>query len=275
MNNLASDSASIDPADLAAAGATRSPVRTVQLLHTLASTASGATLAALAADLRLPKTSVFRLLRSLELCGYVEVVKGAYQLGPAARELGKAIMLNYDFGGRAHQTLQWLASKCGQTVILGTLAPNGADVIYSSVIEGVNPLRFTINAGAAKPLQCSASGQVLLAFMQAKALEKFYAEVVYTRHATGTIMTREHLDKALRKIRKTGIAVSVNGMDQGVYSVAAPVVDASATVCAGISVSAPEAHAADHAEEYESLVRQAGGELSRLLGYAGDYPPAA
>jgi len=248
-------------------------VRTVQVLHELALRPQGMTLAALSVHLQLPKTSLFRLLRSLELGDYVQAVNGQYQIGPAARELGAAIMRNHDFTGRARQTLQKLASRCGETVILGTLAPNGVDVIYSSVIEGTHPLRFSISAGTAKPLQCSASGQTLLAFMPPQALETYYAGVKFAKYASGSIMTVPALKAALDNVHQTGVAVSVNGMFEGVYSVAAPVFDAGGHVCAGVSISAPIAQAEGHAERFGMLVREAGQEISHSIGYSGEYPP--
>lgn len=253
---------------------TRSPVRTVQVLHELARRPQGMSLAALAADLRLPKTSLFRLLNSLEAGDYVQVVNGQYQIGPATRELGTAIMLNHDFFGRARHTLQKLASQCGETVILGTLAPNGLDVIYSSVIEGTHPLRFSITVGTARPLQCSASGQALLAFLPEPAWARFFKNVQFARYASGSIITMPALEAAVDKIRRTGVAVSVNGMHEGVFSIAAPVMDAGGQVCAGVSISAPGAQAKGHTERFEILVREAGNEISRILGYAGGYPPA-
>lgn len=251
----------------------RSPVRTVQVLHELALSARGLSLAALATQLRLPKTSVFRLLRSLEAGGYVETTHGLYQLGPAARELGAAIVRKHDLPGCARQTMQWLASHCGETIILGMPADNGVDVIYSAVIEGIHPLRFSTTVGTAKPLQCSASGQTLLAFMAQDALDHFLAHAKFAKYASGSITTVQALASALETIRRTGIAVSVNGTFEGVYSIAAPVFDAGGRVCAGVSISAPETQAAGHAERFEALVREAGQEISRAIGYVGDYPP--
>ena len=45
----------------------RSPLRTVQVLHELANAAQAVPLGVLAARLELPKTSLFRLLRALEV----------------------------------------------------------------------------------------------------------------------------------------------------------------------------------------------------------------
>ncbi len=65
--------------------ATRSPGHTVQVLHELALRPAGMSLAALSAHLRLPKTSLFRLLNSLEAGDYVQVENGQYHIGPATR----------------------------------------------------------------------------------------------------------------------------------------------------------------------------------------------
>ena len=79
MTSLHTDSE--PPADERDSGP-RSPLRTVQVLQELAVSATGVQLAVLADRLQLPKTSLFRLLRSLESGGYVTSLNGVHQVGP-------------------------------------------------------------------------------------------------------------------------------------------------------------------------------------------------
>ena len=165
----------------------RSPVRTVQVLHELAISGQGVALAALAARLQLPKTSLFRLLRSLEQGGYVTSSNGVHQVGPQAIKLGVALVQNREFPNCARPAMEWLAAECNETVILGTFDDSGMQIVYTEVIEPSNPLRFSIKSGLTKPLYSSAMGQTLLAYMPAERKSRYLQHVEFVRLASRTI----------------------------------------------------------------------------------------
>lgn len=251
----------------------RSPLRTVQVLHELAVSAAGVPLAVLAERLDLPKTSLFRLLRSLESGGYVISVNGVHQVGPETVKLGTAIMRNREFPNTARPAMERLSKASSETIILGSLDDTGMQVVYSDVIDATNPLRFMIKMGTIRPLYTSASGLAILAYMQAAELAAYLAEVTFVRYAPGTISSVTALKRRIKEIRTRGTAVSIDGMFEGVFSIAAPVVNAMGIVRSGLSISAPSTRGIRQQEKFAQLLTQAGGEVSRLLGYSGIYPP--
>jgi DNA-binding IclR family transcriptional regulator len=253
----------------------RSPLRTVQVLHTLAHTPAGLALARLASELELPKTSLFRLLRALESGGYVTSGDGVYRMGPEALKLGTAIVGNRVFPSCARPVMQQVFEQCRETVIIGTRDGGGDDVVYSEVIEGTNPLRFSVEPGTIKPLYCSASGLSIIAHMLPAERQQYFKRVHFIALAPRTIGTVAELRQRVQEIRRQGHAVSVEGMFEGVYSVAAPIVDAAGGVRAGISISCPTTRGLRSDAQFTALVRHAGEEISRMLGYTGAYPPGA
>jgi len=253
---------------------TRSPLRTVQILHELALNPSGTSLADLSVRLSLPKTSLFRLLKSLEAGDYVVAGNAMYTLGTAALKLGAAIVRNREFPNCALPVMHSVSERCGETIILGTLADNRAEVLYAEVIDATNPLRFISKAGSTSPLYGSASGQVILAHMQAKELAAYLKTVKLVRHAPGTIQTVAELRRRLDEIRETGVSFSLEGLVEGVFSVAAPVVDANGVVSAGLSISTPSTRGLKLKHKLKALALEGGEEISRLLGYTGGYPLA-
>jgi len=251
---------------------TRSPLRTVQILHHLALTPTGISLADLSAQLELPKTSLFRLLKSLEAGDYVVADKAAYRVGPATLKLGAAIIQNRNFPHCAVPVMRSLSQRCGETIILGTLADNHVDVVYAEVIDATNPLRFISKAGSTSCLYGSASGQILLAHMPPAELSNYVKNVKLVKYAPRTIETIDELQKKLDEIRKTGLSASLEGLVEGVFSIAAPVVDTSGRVIAGLSISAPSTRGLKLEHKLKTLVLEGGAELSRMLGYKGAYP---
>lgn len=251
----------------------RSPVRTVQVLHALAVSGQGVTLAALAARLQLPKTSVFRLLRSLEEGGYVTSSKGVHALGSQAIKLGVALVQNREFPNCARPAMEWLAAECNETVILGIFDDSQTQIVYILVIEPSNALRFSIKAGLTKPLYSSAIGQTLLAYMPVERKAQYLQQVAFERLASRTITSVTALKRKIKEIRTEGMAVSVDGMFDGVYSIAAPVVSGAGQVFAGLSISAPSTRGPQQQKKFAGLLLRASEEISRVLGYTAAYPP--
>ena len=251
----------------------RSPLRTVQVLHELAVSATGVQLAVLAERLGLPKTSLFRLLRSLESGGFVTSLNGVHQVGPQTVKLGMAIMQNREFPKSARAAMEWLSEASGETVILGSIDDTGLQVVYADVIDATNPLRFSIKMGTIRPLYTSASGLTILAYMKPAQLQAYLAEVEFVRYAPGTISSAAALKRKIKEIRGCGTAVSIDGMFEGVFSIAAPIVNGTGEVRAGLSISAPSTRGIRQEEKFSALLMQAVIEVSRLLGYTGAYPP--
>jgi len=252
----------------------RSPLRTVQVLQELATSATGVPLAVLATKLGLPKTSLFRLLRSLESGGYVTSVNGVHQIGPETLKLGVLIGQNREFPNCARPAMNWLAAQSSESIILGTISESETDIVYIEVIEATNPLRFITKAGTVKPLYCSANGLTILAYMPADQIKRYLSTVKFVKHAPGTITTVAGLKQRMKEIRARGVSVSIDGMFEGVYSVAAPVVNAAGAVRVAVSISAPSTRGLKQEDKFASLVSKAGEEISRVLGYTGPYPPA-
>ena len=251
---------------------TRSPLRTMQILHELARNASALSLADLSVRLSLPKSSLFRLMKTLESGSYVIAESGGYKMGPATLKLGAAIIQNREFPNCAVPVMQSVSDQCGETIILGTLADNRQEVVYSEVIDATNPLRFISKAGSTNPLYGSASGQVLLAYMPDKELNHYLSSVNFVKHAPGTIETGEALREKLADIRATGVSVSLEGLVEGVFSIAAPVMEMTGRVIAGLSISAPSSRGLKQKGKLRKLALAGGEEISRMLGYTGPYP---
>lgn len=251
---------------------TRSPLRTVQILHHLALTPTGVSLADLSVQLDLPKTSLFRLLKSLEAGDYVIADKAIYQVGPATLKLGAAIIQNREFPNCAVPVMRSISHRCGETIILGTLADNHIDVVYAEVIDATKPLRFISKAGSTSSLYGSASGQIILAHMPPKELAHYLKKVKLVKYAPGTVETISALEEKLDEIRKTGLSISLEGLVEGVFSIAAPVIDANGRVIAGLSISAPSTRGLKLKDKLQTLVLEGGSEISRMLGYKGAYP---
>ena len=186
---------------------------------------------------RLSLSTTHRLVRSLVAGGLLvqNPVTDRYALGPALVVLGRraGAHLGYD---AALPALTELAERSGESVNLGIR--RGPDVLVVLDVASRSPLRFTQPAGSRVPVHSSAMGKCLLAFSDDPARE--VAELPSLARLTEhTITERAELGEELQRVRAQGWALNDEERNQGVRTMAAPVLRADGTAAAAIAVQGP------------------------------------
>jgi DNA-binding IclR family transcriptional regulator len=253
----------------------RAILRVPEVLMAVAARRGGVSLAELAQSLALPKTSLHRLLRTLEGGGYLTHANGLYAPGPEslrlANVLGRASQLA-DFPGCARPVLEGLAAQTGETVMLSVLSDTGIETVYVEVIESEKPLRFTLRVGNRRPLFCTASGKVLLAFSPAETQARYLAQADFLRFTEET-SSKKDMPAILERARAETVIFDRNGIVDGASGIASPSFDRDGALFCAVSVAGPTERIEAKRAEIEALVRAAGARLSGVLGWEGSYPP--
>jgi DNA-binding IclR family transcriptional regulator len=228
----------------------------------------GLTLTELTQKLGLPKSTVLRLLRTLENRGYLErqADSGRYQLGFKLFGLGSRVAARFDVVDVAGPVMARLREACGDTVNLGVL--DGLEVVFVAVLESLHPLRKTARVGDREPAYCTASGRAMLAHLppaEARTLLESGRLVPLTPRTNCDLGSLLDL---LVQVRRRGVAMDDEETVPGARCVGAAVLDHRGAVCAGISVSGPVFRLDDdRLPEVARFVQAAGQEVSRRLGY--------
>jgi DNA-binding IclR family transcriptional regulator len=255
----------------------RAILRVPEVLVAVASHRSGATLAELAAQLNLPKSSLHRLLHTLVQGQYLLLNAGLFALGPESYRLASSIGQSTspaDFPASARPVLEWLARETGETVTLSVLSDSGNESVYVDVIESEAPLRLTLRIGNRRPLYTVAAGKVMLAFRD-DAQQKAYLNQADFIGFTAETSAKEAMPALLAAARNEALVYDRNGMIDGASGIASPAFDAQGAVHCAVSVAGPTDRMDAERARFGALVLQAGERISRILGYAGDYPPGA
>lgn len=250
----------------------RAALRVMYILEALATERDGMTLARLSEHLRLPKTSVFSLLRSLEWGGYVQGEGGRYKLGDHALRLGAILNHTQTFPNSVRPVLEWLARETEETILLAVPTEQGQEICYVDVIESEKPLRFTIRIGNRRPLYCTAPGKAMLAFMPKSFQTKYLGRTKFVKFTPDTL-TKEDLIARLPDIRQHAIVVDVNGIIDGATGIASPCFDESGAVNCAVTVAGPTARILEARDVIERLALKAAMQISQILGYRGPFPP--
>ncbi|MBR0666464.1 IclR family transcriptional regulator [Roseomonas hellenica] len=248
----------------------RSVARVLQLLDRLAGAPQGASLAALAQAMDAPKTTLLGLLRGLAAEGYAVQANGVWCLGPEAYGLARAILAGQQDGGlgaAGRPLLERLAEETGESAMLSVLAPDRSAMVYTEKVESRTALRFSASVGDHRPIHCTASGRVMLAYLPPPWPEEFLGKARLTPLTRTSVTDRRSLRRIVAEVRALGYAVTLGEATEGVVGIAAPVFDARGEVAAAIVLAAPLVRAQPKLAGLARQVRRAGRELSHQMGY--------
>jgi DNA-binding IclR family transcriptional regulator len=221
-----------------------------------------------AKTLKINRTTLLRLLHTLEVEGFVERrANGAgYQIGLSLLEVGARALFSQDLVLVAVPVLTRLAETLQLSAHLGVL--DGTDVLYLVRRTPNTPLASNIRAGSRLPAHATTMGRMLLAYMTPLEIDALYAGKELQRFSDHTSTTLEALRAKAEKDRHAGIAWSEAHFERGISSAAVPVFDFAGTPLGAINVSGPEAAFAQaRREAIGSALRMAGAEISRRLGW--------
>ena len=222
--------------------------------------------------LKINRTTLLRLLHTLEAEGFVERrPNGAgFQVGLSLLEVGARALFSQDLVQVAVPVLTELAETLQLSSHLGVL--DGTDVLYLVRRTPNTPLASNIRVGSRLPAHATTMGRMLLAFLPPLEVERLYAGKELQRFSEHTSTTLAALRAKAEKDRSAGIAWSEAHFERGIGSAAVPVFDFAGAPVGAINVSGPVAAFAQ--EERRAVIgtrlRMAGTEISRRLGWVGE-----
>lgn len=209
--------------------------RAFAILDEVARRPAGVT--AIAERVRLPKSTVARLLATLEDVDAVERFDGVrWRIGPGVPALTATGSPERNLIAIAHPFLVDLVGELGEDAGLGL--PDGNEVHYVDQVESDNPVQVRDWTGTRAPMHAVPSGLVLLAEWPEDALDAYLRGtlVALTRR---TVTDPARLRKRLAEVRKVGCAWGLEEFAEGIDSVAAPIRDARGKTIAAIHVHGP------------------------------------
>ena len=209
--------------------------RAFAILDDIARRPAGVT--AIAERVRLPKSTVARLLTTLESIGAVERFKGAHwRIGPGVAALSSTVSPERNLIAIARPFLGDLVSRFGEDAGLGL--PDGNEIHYVDQVESDNPVQVRNWTGLRAPMHAVPSGLVLLAEWPEDALTAYLSgELAALTRRTETRPSR--LRARLAEVRKLGFAWGLEEFAEGIDSVAAPVRGARGKPIAAIHIHGP------------------------------------
>ena len=209
-----------------------------RVLEALAATDGGATLTALAAQLKLPAPTAHRLLATLEASGYVRAgPKGEWQMGVRAFRVGNAFLAHRNLVVQAYPHLRELMDRAGETANLAVI--ESGEAVFVEQVQCRELMRMSAKLGSRAPLHASGVGKAMLAALSERDVGAALGRRELTRFTARTLITPEALAGELAATRARGYAVDDEEHAAGLRCVAAAVRDENGQPWAAVSLAGP------------------------------------
>jgi len=248
-------------------GRIQSIERAAAILRSLSGRSRRLGVAELAGELDLPKGTVYGILRTLQLVGFVEQdsESGKYQLGPALLHMGSSYLDGNELRTRALNWADGLAARSGESVRIGTLHEDKVLIVHH--VFRPDDSRQALEVGSLLPAHATALGKALLARhgyvaaeLSGRSLDSF---------TSATVTDVYHFRQELEEISGRGWASEVGELFHGSASIAAPIEDRRRVTVGAIGISGPIerlCHDGRPRGQLVDYVLEAGRAVSRELG---------
>jgi DNA-binding IclR family transcriptional regulator len=237
--------------------------RAAAVLRKLQDHPAGLTLGELAKLLKLPRSTVQRIVEALtdeNLVIAASPTRGV-RLGPALLALAAAT--RFEISELARPTLQEISMQCGETVDLSVLVGN--KLIFVDQVVGGHRLRAESAIGVSFTLHSTAPGKAMMAAMSADNLDKLRGCLKLTRLTDNTARTWEQLEKELAVIRQSAVALDQEENSPGICAVAMALVLPNGELAA-VSIPVPTQRFQSTRTQLEQLLKTHCGKLQQSVG---------
>lgn len=220
----------------------------------------------------IPKTSVHRMIKSLEEMGFLtKHADGGYTLGLLCLQLGQLVAERLDIRRVALPLMHKLREDTDEAVHL--VLRDGDSCIYVEKLDTDHPVRLFTQIGRRAPLYAGASSRTILAFLPEEERLAYMEAVELKPIASGTLVRREQLLEALDDTQANGYSVSRSELEDYTAELSAPLLDHTGSVAGAVSIAALEVRFEEQKlPEWIECVRLTASGISRQLGYKGAFP---
>jgi len=240
--------------------------RMMDVLGELERREGGATIGELVLRLQLPRTTVYRILNSLQLHDMVRRSEaGAYHLGRRLLGLASHVAATagpLDLVRFATPVLDHLATTLGEGSKLTVIDGDGVLVIAAA--QGRRAYALSVAPGQRMAGHAGAAGKLLLAHLPAPLLDQWLSRPLAAL-TPRTITDPKRLRAELARIRRLGWSHDKGENGPSILAFAAPVLDRNDSVVAAISVPFLLGTEPSRMEEIRLAVIAAGQEMSAAI----------
>jgi IclR family pca regulon transcriptional regulator len=247
--------------------------RGFSVLKAFSADATHLTIADVAGLVGLTRAVARRYLFTLRELGYVAQDGQHFTLTPRVLDLGFAYLSTMSVATVAQPYMEQVVKSLRESCSISVL--DARDVVYIGRVTAKRMLSTNLAVGSRLPAHCTSMGKVLLAALSPEDLADFFAGGPLKPMTSKTICDKAVLRETLASVRERGWAFNDGESEEGVRSVAVPVVDriGSAHVAMNLACLTSRVSLKELRGRYLAVLTEAADGVSRALGAAAHQLP--
>lgn len=217
--------------------------------------------------LHFPKSTASRVLKQMELYGFLERNPETLCYAPGLMLLEAAhwVRTQNSLTDQMEQALRIICANTGHTGYISMLDKN--DVLVLRVVHGLHALRVVTVPGTRSPAYATSTGRVLLARFSHDQLLKRFPDEQLPPAGEHSPQSRLQLFSQLNDIHRQGWAVAINEAVAGAASVSCSVHDPISSETLAFCLTFPAAMASEQQiHDLAITIEQQASDIGRRLG---------
>ena len=214
----------------------------------------------IAERIKMPKTTAFRLVATLERTGFlVRMDNQRYSLSLKLARLGGLVRSSLSILDIARPVMLQVNEQAGETVALNALV--GHERMVLDAADTPSPLMSMLRPGERMPLLLGASGRIMMAYMKPDVLEE-----VLKHNVRAPDFDRAAFDRELARFRRQGYGITRGQRVPGLTAIAVPIFDIRDEVRYSLALTGPSVRIDPRDAELVDIMVGAGRDISSRLG---------
>lgn len=247
----------------------------LRVLDTLSACSRGLTLSELHVRLAIPKSSLSRMLHTLEDAGLLSLQSGGYQIGAKVLDYAAAYTRQLDIIEVFQRVAEQIVSEIDETAQLARF--QDGEMVFLAKRDCQRLIRPAAYPGRRVAVHASAVGKASLAHLGESEVLRLYPDEHLPALTAHTITSRSALLRELAQIRERGYATTMQESTLNLCCFSSPVWDMTGRVVAALSIclATDRPDAARYQNASRAVVTQAAAISRALGGKVPQVPPPA
>ena len=210
--------------------------RGLSVIHSFGPNSPSQTLSQVAEATGLDRAGARRFLLTLERLGYVRREGRSFHLTPRILELGYSYLSTLPLRSIAEPVVRELVQEVNESSSVSVL--DGSDIVYIVRVPVKKIMSITLSVGSRVPAYCTAMGRILLGELPQQEIDIVLKNSVITRYTRYTITSLPKIMRAIAADRAKGWSMCNQELEEGICSVAVPLVDRERRIVAAMNITA-------------------------------------
>lgn len=220
----------------------------------------------IAERIKMPKTTAFRLVNTLERAGFlIRMDNQQYCLSLKLARLGGLVRSTLSIREIARPVMLQVNEQTQETITLNTVV--GTDRMVLEVVDTPAPLMSMARLGQHMPLFLGASSRILMAYMEPAEVDR----ILKVTSAGATTFDRAAFDRELARFRRQGYAISRGSRVAGLTAISVPIFDINGKVPHCLSLTGPSVRVDPRDSDLAEIMVTAGRDISNRLGASPEH----